>query len=280
MLKRIALFLIIIAFMAGAGCSVPESHRLRMNKDSAMIGVTVQVKLLNAFPKKQTTVYFVKLEENDEGYLGTRIIPCNYTREFLTGTYAYIVNAEPGKYAVVCSTKFEKMTESTTTVDIKNLSVLGFITFFDQDAIKQSMVEVGPGGVAYLGSLVIDSQLKNFDWNIEKNGDAAQKHYYNLLKSSMDGTYYCGALIKADRSKEETRKFLTKTAGYFKKTEWKDNLDKALAELDNPAQKLDVSKQKPDKPEQKPDNSKQTVDSLQHKIDSLQKELDSIQKKK
>ncbi|OHD65112.1 MAG: hypothetical protein A2176_02540 [Spirochaetes bacterium RBG_13_51_14] len=217
-----------------AGCSVPESLKFRRNEGSAIIGVTIRVRLLNVFPKKQTTVYFVKLEEKDNEYFGTKIIRCNYTREFLTGIYAYIINAEPGKYAVVCSTKFDKMAD--TTIETKNISEVGYITFFDENAIKQSIVDVIPGQVVYMGSFVINSQLKSLSRNIENNGDSAQKHYYNLLKSYMDGTFYCGALIKADRSEKETREFLSKTGGYFKNTEWKDNIDKAVAELDNPQQ--------------------------------------------
>ena len=275
MIKRLALCIMITAI---TGCSVPESLKIRHNEGSAIIGVTVTVKLLNAFPKKQTTVYFVKLEKNDKGYLGTKIIPCNYTKTYVPWTYAYIINAEPGKYAVVCSTKYEKM--SDTTPETRHLAEIGYITFFDENAIKQSVIEVQPGGVAYMGSYVIDSQLKSFDWNIEKHGDAAQKHYHNLLKSSMEGTYYCGALIKADRSEKETRKFLAKTAEYFKKTEWKDNIDKALAELNSPQQKLDSSRQKPDSTQQKPDSSRQKIDNLQQKIDDLQKKLDKLQQEK
>lgn len=231
MIKKLALTLILAAI---AGCSVPESLKTPKNETSAIIGVSLKVKILNAFPKNQTSVYFVKLEENDEGILGKKIIPANYMREYLTATNAFLVNAEPGKYAVVCSTKLEK--QGDAMVETKNLSNIGFLTFFDENAIRQSLVEVKSGGVAFLGSIEINSQLKDFDWNIEKNGDIAQKHYYTLLKQYMDGTYYCGTLIKADRSDKETRAFLTKTAEYFKKTDWKETIDKAVAGLDNPRQ--------------------------------------------
>ena len=68
--------------------------------------------------------------------------------------------------------------------------------------------------------------------NIEKNGDAAQQHYYTQLKPFLGGTYFLGALVKADRSNKTTRQFLARTKDYFRGSDWQKIITNAIAALD------------------------------------------------
>ena len=227
-MKRLALCIIAAAIFA---CDVPKNLRQPESPDSSIIGISLTIKLMNAMPKKQTSVYFVRLEDKDENYLGTNIIPANYlTGNYMTGYYAYLINARPGKYAAICSTKIEEYT--TSSYEDKNKLQFGLLTFFDENILKKTYVEVGPSQVAFMGKYTVNSQLKSAYMNIEKNGDRAQQHYYNQLKQDMEGTFYCGTAVSADRSNKTTREFLLKMQNNFKKSGWANVINTALESFD------------------------------------------------
>jgi hypothetical protein len=204
LMKKIYAFIIIIFL---TGCGVPKNLRTFEDKDSAIIGISIKTITLSIFKNKPDVVYFVKLDEKDENNLGNKIIPSNYTR----GNYAYLINAKPGKYAVAGS--FFTQTDNS------------YNTFFDADALGKSVIDVGPGRIVYAGNMVIENNMKSLYHNIEQNGDKTQLHYYNLLKTYMYGTFYCGSLIKAEKSVELEKEFLLKSKDYFKDTDWVKLID-------------------------------------------------------
>ena len=69
---------------------------------------------------------------------------------------------------------------------------------------------------------------ENLYQNIEQNGDKAQLYYYNLLKSLMYGTFYCGTLDNVEKSKETEKNFLIKTKVYFKDSDWIPMIEKQI----------------------------------------------------
>ncbi len=210
-MKKTALCLIV---MFALGCGLPKNLRVVDDKDSSVIGISVKTITLSIFRNKPETIYFVKLDEKDGDNLGNKIIPSNYTR----GDYVYLINAKPGKYAAVAS--FFTQTENS------------YNTFYDAAAIQSTVVELAPNQVLYIGALVIENQMKNLYQNIEQNGDKAQLHYYNLLKSFMYGTTYCGILTKSGKTREDELEFLKKTKTYFKDSEWIPLVDKAVETLE------------------------------------------------
>jgi hypothetical protein len=229
-MKRFALCIIIGAVL---GCDLPSNLRYRESASHSIIGISLTVKLYNALPKLQTSVYLVKLDDKDGNNLGTKLIRCNYYRGTMPeGYYAFLVNAEPGRYAVVCSSKYDRLSGADNPMGTTKDDEYGYITFFDSSMIKNSITEVGPGQIAFMGSYTVNSQLKSVHKNIEKNGDAAQKHYYNLLKDSMEGTYYCGSQVKSDRSEKLTRNFFEKAKKYFRNSEWLKIINETISEYD------------------------------------------------
>lgn len=207
-MKKYAIALIIPAILVG--CGLPKSLRTPDKIDSSVLAISIKTITLKIFKNRQDTVYFVKLDDKDENLFGVKLIPSNYTR----GDYAYLVNAEPGRYAAVAS--FFQQTDNS------------YNSFFDLTTIQNTITVVGPGQIAYMGSITVDNQLKNIYNNVEQNGDKAQLHYYTLLKSFIYGTHYCGSLNKADRSEQPEKEFLIKTRDYFKDTDWLKMINERL----------------------------------------------------
>lgn len=211
-MKKYALAIILCAIILG--CGLPKSLRTPDKIDSSVLAVSIKTITLKVFKNRQDTVYFVKLDDEVESLLGVKLIPSNYTR----GEYAFLVNAEPGRYAAVAS--FFQQTDNT------------YNSFFDLNTIQNTVTVVGPGQIAYMGSITVDNHLKNIYNNIEKNGDKAQLHYYNLLKSFIYGTHYCGSLNKIDRSKQLEKDFLKTTIDYFKDSDWLKMISERLELLE------------------------------------------------
>jgi hypothetical protein len=211
-MKKYAVAIIIPAILIG--CGLPKSLRTPDKIDSSVLAVSIKTITLKVFKNRQDTVYFVKLDDKDENLLGVKLIPSNYTR----GDYVYLVNAEPGRYAAVAS--FFQQTDNT------------YNSFYDLNTIQNTITVVGPGQIAYMGNIMVDNQLKNIYNNIEHNGDKAQLHYYNLLKSFIYGTHYCGSLNTIDRSGQLEKEFLIKTKDYFKDSDWLKMLNERLEQLE------------------------------------------------
>jgi hypothetical protein len=209
---------IIIIALSLIGCGLPKSLRVTENKDSSVIGISIRTVTLSIFNNKPETVYFVKLDDKVENNLGNRIIPSNYVR----GDYAYLINAQPGKYASVAS--FFTQTDNS------------YNSFYDAAVIKSSIIDVGSNQIVFAGKFKIENKMKNLYQNIEQNGDKAQLHYYNLLKSFMYGTFYCGSLISTERTNDLEKDFLKKTKIYFKDSEWLPMIDKSIEAIDNEKQ--------------------------------------------
>jgi len=211
-MKKILLTLIALSLI---GCGLPKSLRVAETKDSSVIGISIRTITLKIFNNKPETVYFVKLDEKDENNLGNKIIPSNYAR----GDYVYLINARPGKYAAVAS--FFTQTDNS------------YNSFYDAAIIKSTVIDVGPNQIVFAGKLSIENKMKNLYQNIEQNGDKAQLHYYNLLKSFMYGTFYCGAYSAFERTRDLENDFFIKTKIYFKESEWVPLIEKCLESTDN-----------------------------------------------
>ena len=211
-MKRYIIALVIPALLIG--CGLPKNLRTPDKIDSSVLGVSIKTITLKIFKNRQDTVYFVKLADTDEGLLATKVIPSNYSR----GDYVYLINAEPGKYIAIAS--FFQQSDNT------------YNSFFDLNTIQNTMTVVGPGQIVYMGDITVENHLKNIYNNIEQNGDKAQLHYYNLLKSFMYGTYYCGSLTSAERPRQLEKKFLYKSKEYFKDSDWLKMIDTSLEMLD------------------------------------------------
>lgn len=210
-MKKIVFILVSLSLI---GCGLPKNLRSVDEKDSSVIGISIRTITLKIFNNKPETVYFVKLDEKDENNLGNKIIPSNYAR----GDYVYLINARPGKYAAVAS--FFTQTDNS------------YNSFYDAAIIRSTVIDVGPNQIVFAGKLSIENKMKNLYQNIEQNGDKAQLHYYNLLKSFMYGTFYCGAHSSFERTKDQENDFLMITKKYFKDSDWLPLIDSRLETIE------------------------------------------------
>ncbi|MEM8884820.1 MAG: hypothetical protein AAGD14_12175 [Planctomycetota bacterium] len=104
--------------------------------------------------------FFAKLKEgSDDIRQSTEIIPSNYQ----LGTAAYLLNAAPGRYVVVCA---------VTNYEGKNHFV-----YLPGDVIEASIVEVRPGSIVPVGSIRVSESRA---WS---TADELQQHFHQRILS-------------------------------------------------------------------------------------------------
>ena len=166
---------------------------MALNDKSSAIGIAVFIKEFggNRQPEK---LYLVKLDKDaDESSLFTRtnIIQTNFIR----GNYIYLLNAEPGDYAVVGgfygpeSASNTRTTSSgwkiTTTTgggfsNKQNEDKSTWIVYFPKEMIKSTRVTVTPGRMAFMGEYMVGTRQL-------KSPDGAQMHYYKVIEPDKRG---------------------------------------------------------------------------------------------
>jgi hypothetical protein len=128
-----------------------------------IIGVKVKV-----FPPAQTgwsaadVVYFVRIEKDSDRFGASSVIRSN----FIKGGHIYLLNALPGRYAVVgCEFVLG------TAGDVGRAA-------FSQADILRSEADVTAGGVVYMGAIEAESSTKT------QEADPAQAHYLRVIGST------------------------------------------------------------------------------------------------
>jgi hypothetical protein len=128
-----------------------------------IIGIKVKV-----FPPAQTgwsaadVVYFVRIEKDSDRFAASSVIRSN----FIKGGHIYLLNALPGRYAVVgCEFVLG------TAGDIGR-------AVFSQADILRSEVDVAAGGVVYMGAIDAESSTKT------QGADLAQAHYLQVIAAA------------------------------------------------------------------------------------------------
>jgi hypothetical protein len=227
MTKRLAIMLGLAMFGLSACAGVPPPGPL--DSQSAALGISVKLKApIALFSSHPDRVYFVRVDKDDDIYTASQIIPSNYVK----GDYVYLLNAAPGRYAVVASFLEQRgqMGRSTT-----------YTTFFSEEVIKHTQTVVTPGTMAFMGEYVLGTSA-GFD-----EADNAQLHYFHsLAPNALLGTgvmasmlsvmtsgaaYYRGVLKEEHKETQAEKSFLATSAESFKGTGWGDRLQKRLDEL-------------------------------------------------
>jgi ankyrin repeat protein len=125
-----------------------------------IIGVKVKV-----FPPAQTgwgsadVVYFARVVDDSDRFGAEGVISSNYVK----GGHIYLLNAKPGRYVAV-GCKFVLGTAGD----------IGQVVFSRADILR-SEVEVGAGGVVFMGAIVAESSTNT------RELDQAQAHYLSII---------------------------------------------------------------------------------------------------
>lgn len=157
------LFLItIIGLTACATTKPPEM--VGTQPAGAGISVGIHSALQN---QKPNAAYFVKLSNRDNVLSMYPVIRSNYTN----GYNAYLLNAEPGLYAVVAASYSQFMPAWGGRIDR--------VAYFTEDLIRKTVVEVKPGAISYMGTYEVDMAfMAGF-----RSADKAQEHYRSQMQT-------------------------------------------------------------------------------------------------
>ena len=174
--------------------------------------------------KEPTRVYFVRLDEGEEQYSLSKnnIIPSNYSKD----GYAYLFNAEPGRYIAVAAYSYAVNTEQRTKAD--------FYSFLPSDLVTLTTIELKPGQLEFMGGFLVKESIGL------KGADDVQKHYFSLMfpSENIDASsklssvvmsnmfkkqgvvHYKGKLLESRKDMKEYSKFKSHLKNNFEKSTW------------------------------------------------------------
>jgi hypothetical protein len=199
-------------------------------QDGASAGIGAFVKNrapIKLFTGKPDSLMFVRLEGDDSSqYISTQPIASNYNKD----GYIYLLNAPPGRYVAVATyqSKASAPTAPTggggVTVTV-NSGDTDYTTYFSRDLVKATEVTVEPGGIVFMGELVVDTSTSF------KDADDIQLHYFRLISPGvedrnkflglMSGDYhYTGTLLELNQDDEAREKFLATTRENLGEAGW------------------------------------------------------------
>lgn len=223
MIKSIKSFCLIamVFFFSCAGTIPPPKPQDPVN--SSAIGISIVERAPLRFIKnKPESVYFIKMDETGDLFTQTLFIRSTYAK----GSHVYLLNAKPGRYAVVAS---ERIVKDSGT----------YTAFFSKELIQQTEVTVSAGEMAFMGEYEIDTSGGMGD-----KADSAQDHYYRHMKAGktkeggfmgllFSGESYSRATIhKAKRDEEAEMNFLSKAKKHFAEVSgWLDIIERKLTQI-------------------------------------------------
>ena len=160
-MKHFLILLVVLGALVLTACSVAAPKRF--DAESSAIGITVEsVPPSGAiFSRPLSSVTFIRLEgDGDYDYAASfRPIPSNFVR----GDQIYLLNAKPGRYAVVLGRQFGQRGAQYTS-------------YFPEEMLKISEVDVLPNRFVFMGEYTIDAST-DLD-----NLDPMQSHFIGLFE--------------------------------------------------------------------------------------------------
>jgi hypothetical protein len=170
----------------------PDPRRQPVDANAVIVGLSMKVKtFLDSYPIEGA--YFVRLEEKEDILKQDRLMFAEHN-----GHYAYLLNAQPGRYAVVAVLYPYRLFGDS------------YIHLLPKSLIEQTITTVAPGTVGYLG-----------DYEIERSGlysgssdDDVFRYYFNLFSTRPnDGAriYSLALPLKSVRDEHSVQQFLQLT---------------------------------------------------------------------
>jgi len=203
------------------------------NESAALIAIKV------ALDKEGETerLYFVRLEDG-ETVIQDEVVSSNYFED----GYVYLLNAKPGRYVAVAAAKLTQkghapgpMTPVGGGFSVGasyNPGPRESVTFFPAEMIEATLIEVKPGGVAFMGAWVLSTP-----WSpgIGDGADPAQSHYFRLMKEQGIGTAHrLGSPQQSDRSDAALLEFLPYARKRLADDGWSQVLDDSASTASGP----------------------------------------------
>jgi hypothetical protein len=206
---------ILVATIGLAGCETPGKPPEMLGTTPAAIGLSVGID--SAFQnQKPNAAYFVKLGDRNNVLSVYPVIRSNY----VNGYHVYLLNAEPGLYAVVAASYSQFMPAPPPTSGGVSVTVsggtIGRVAYFSEDVIRKTIVEVKPGSISYMGTYEIDmAAMAGF-----RAADRAQTHYRSQMQTGLASTFESKEK-KSVRDAESEKEFLQKARQDFAESDWR-----------------------------------------------------------
>ncbi len=239
--------LVTITLVVWFGCAGTLPPPKPLDSERAAIGIAVKLRApVRIFSRKPNVVYFIKLDEVDSLAAANYQVP---SHQITQSSYSkdgqfYLLNALPGRYAVVASFEVEELRPDPPSAPSgSGLSIsfdldsneLKYTAFFSKDIIKLTEVTVAPGAIVFMGNYVIDESYGL------KGADEAQAYYCNLItpgaNTSLLGaaftgkSYYKGSLHEHQRDPQTEMNFLIKAQEYLQGAGWENLIQRRMDEL-------------------------------------------------
>jgi hypothetical protein len=195
-------------FMALAVCNAcstlppPPPHGL----DSSAVAICIDERApWSLFASMSNHLLFVRLDGGPtDSVVRDSFIPSNFCR----GDYFYLLNAPPGRYAVVGSFNVDRPSK--------------YYIFYDEKLVRQTEVSVAPGSFAFIGEFVVHTTTGL------KGADPVQRHYYKLSHPQGGGVdlinpydlCYGGYLKEVQRDDEAHARFEREASSHFAESDW------------------------------------------------------------
>jgi len=148
-----------------AACGTPPKPPEMAGAQPAGLGISIRIVRMPPSPLPDAA-YFAKVGDRADVLSSDRVVQSNYA----SGNNLYLLNAEPGLYAAVAA---------SYTDQLSAYSSFTRVLYFPEDLIKKTIVEVKPGGVAYMGTYEVKiPMLAGFG-----SADRAQSHYRSQMET-------------------------------------------------------------------------------------------------
>lgn len=220
--------------LASLGCATPAPPPL--SPKAAAVGVRVKIAISLLPDRVASTAYFMRLDDEGEA---VAVLASNY----VNGDYVYLLNAEPGHYALIAATFFVDRQHNTAQAPVSsNLSVSATVDpgkslqafYATRTLFDETRVTLGPGDLAFLGEIVLDDKG---DWN---SADATQQRSYdllapghrekNLLLKGLSGQHHSASRgHEVDRGERAWTRFLERSREALAGTGWEGRLTPPVA---------------------------------------------------
>ena len=217
--------LALAAGFALASCGQPPKKPADV--ESSVIGVALR---FQGVAERIDAVYFVQLGGTDRVRGHFPLLRSNFRR----GDRFYLLNAPPGRYAVVATFKIDP---HNTIVAFSPNSF--YTAYFGEAMIRKTIVEVEPRSFTFMGTFSVRKEVDSLA------GDETQAHYRSLIEPTLKdpanpsgvaepgvNSFSYGALpLTADRQARTEAIFLSAALGDLEKSGWEILLRKRLEVL-------------------------------------------------
>jgi len=165
--------------------NTPNLLRRPIDANAIAVGISMKEKGFLSSPHV-FGAYFVRLEQKEDILRQDRFI---YSNIWSNG-YVYLLNAQPGRYAVVAVT-----------------SISGETYFLQESLIQQTVTTVAPGTIGYLG----DYDVKRSWHGPTADNDSIENYYFHLLPRQGSRHTYVAQMLSGTHDEQGESEFLRLT---------------------------------------------------------------------